>query len=104
MAIFKNDVGTILTITVVDDDGVAVDISGATSKQIVFLKPDETVVTKTAVFVSDGSDGKIKYTTIAGDLDIVGLWHIQPLIDISAGDVIFHADYDHFEVLEPLSG
>lgn len=97
MAIKYNDVGTIFTLTIVDDDGDAVDVSGGTSINIVFLRPDETSVTKTAVFVTDGSDGQIKYTTVDQDLIQAGRWHIQGYVNI--GDTtIFHSEIDTFVV------
>lgn len=70
-------VGLVFEITVMQNC-TAVDISTATTMQIYFLKNDGvTVLTKTAVFTTDGSDGKMKYVTIAGDLDQVGDWKIQ---------------------------
>lgn len=98
MAIKYNDIGTTFTITIVDDDSVAVDISGATTVSMIFLKPDQTTITKTATFVTDGSDGKIQYETVDGDLDQSGLWHIQGYVDISSGDTIFHSEIGGFLV------
>lgn len=98
MAIKLNDIGTVFTLTITDDDGDAVDITGATTKSVIFLKPDGVSVTKTASFGSDGSDGIITYTTVANDLNVAGLWHVQAYVDISDGDVIFHSAIDAFEV------
>lgn len=98
MGFAYNDVGTIFIITIVDDNGDAVDISGATTKNIKFLKPDETAVTKTADFTTDGSDGKIQYETVDQDLIPAGLWHIQGYVDIGSGDTIFHSTVDKFTV------
>lgn len=58
-----------------------VDISSATVKNFYIKKPDKTIVIKTADFVTDGSDGKLKYVTIANDLDMRGLWYIQAYIN-----------------------
>lgn len=72
------DVGTIFKIKIVDDDSVAIDISDATTKQIIFLKPGRRAsVTQTATFTTDGTDGYIEYQTVADDLDKAGLWKIQ---------------------------
>jgi hypothetical protein len=79
------DVGTKFLITV-KNDGVVVDISSATVKEIYFEKPDGTTLTKTASFETDGTDGKIYWTTsAAGDLDIEGMWKIQAKIAITGG-------------------
>lgn len=75
--IHQEDIGTAFTITIMDDTAV-VDISSATvTKQIKFKKPSGTVVTKNGVFVTDGTDGKLRYTSIADDLDEAGKWYLQ---------------------------
>lgn len=75
--IHLGDIGTVLTVTLKDGDDI-VDISSATTKQFILEKPSGTTLTKPTDFVTDGTDGKEKYTIIAGDLDEVGLWQIQP--------------------------
>ena len=74
--IHKNDVGTIIRLTVTDD-GSAVDLSASSTKQILLRKPSGQVLTKTASFTTDGTNGQIQYTTIAGDLNEVGDWRAQ---------------------------
>ena len=49
-------------------------------------KPSGTISTKTATFVSDGTDGKIHYTTVAGDLDETGMWKIQARVSNVTSD------------------
>ena len=93
--IHEDDIGTVFEVTVQDESGI-VDISGATTKEIIFRKPDETVVTKTASFTSDGTDGKIRYSIIADDLNMVGKWSIQGKVIIPAGT--WHTDIDIFQV------
>jgi len=78
--IHVNDVGTQFVVTIVDCDDVAVDISAFTPLQITFAKPDGTTVVQTASFYTDGTDGKIYYTTIAGDIDTAGTWQLQGLV------------------------
>lgn len=75
-----NDVGTIFEVTILDEN-VAVPVDNATVKQIIFLKPDGTKLTKNAGFVTDGTNGVIYYVGIAGDLNVVGIWGIQGFID-----------------------
>ena len=71
------DVGSQLVVVVVDQDDVVVDISGATQKTIYITKPDGTVLTKTASFDTDGTDGALLYSTLAGDFSVKGTYRIQ---------------------------
>ncbi len=76
MPLIVDDYGTRL-IVVVEEDGEPLDISTATAKTLELTKPDGTVESKTAVFFTDGTDGKLLYTTIAGDMDVEGLWYVR---------------------------
>jgi len=78
LIIHKGDFATVFTATMKTSAGVVIDISGATTKQILFRKPDATILTKTATFTTDGTDGKLTYTTISTDVDSVGIWSVQP--------------------------
>jgi len=91
----KGDIGTVFTITVMDGSA-AVDISTATTKNIVFKKPDKTILPKAGSFVTDGTDGKISYTTVSGDLSKAGEWCVQGAIVMPAGT--WKTDIDHFTV------
>ena len=92
------DNGTVFIVQFVECsivDGVPVytpvDISSASVRTIIFMKPDGTVVKKSAVFTTDGSDGKIQYTSTGdpdngtGDLDVVGRWEIQGRAELAGG-------------------
>ena len=74
VGLHENDIGAIIEVTVVEPDGDAKDISSASTKQLKFTKPNGVVMTKDAAFSTDGSDGKIRYTTVEGDLTPYGLW------------------------------
>lgn len=89
------DIGTAIIITVTAND-VVYDISGATVKKILLKKPDGTVLTKDAVFVTDGKDGKIQYVTITGDLNAIGKWKVQAHLTFASGD--WHSSIDDFQV------
>jgi hypothetical protein len=83
--IHKNDIGTVFEITI-KDGPLVIDISGATTKNILLKPPTGTLLTKAGVFVTDGTDGKIKYTTISGDLSEVGVWQVQGHIATPDGE------------------
>lgn len=81
--IHVDDVGTRFLATIKDENCTVIDISTATVKNIIFQKPDGTKVTKTASFLTDGSDGKIYYDSIADDIDQRGMWQLQGYIEMS---------------------
>lgn len=82
--IHEGDIGTKLLITVTDD-GSIVDISGATTKDIFIKKPNGAILSRTGVLETDGTDGKMYYITIAGDLDVAGNYKIQGRVVLPAG-------------------
>jgi hypothetical protein len=83
--IWVGDIGTVFEVTVTDQAAAVVDISGASTKTMNFVKPNGVVVSKTAVLVNTGTDGKMQYTVIAGDLDLAGQWAAQGRVVIGAG-------------------
>ncbi len=83
--IHVGDVGTIIRLTVTEnDDTTAVNVSTASVKKFYFLKPDGTKNSVTAEFNTDGVDGKLKYTAVAGDFDQAGKWWVQAYVEIGA--------------------
>lgn len=69
----------------VKEDDVVVDVSTCTTKQMILRKPNGAVLTKTAVFDTDGIDGKLKYLTVSGDLDVAGSWSAQAYVIFPGG-------------------
>jgi len=90
------DVGTKMTVTILDENNAAVDISTVTTKEIWLRKPNGEVITKTASFDTDGTDGKLKYITIEGDVEIAGTWKLQGYIEGST--VKWHSTIEEFDV------
>ena len=93
--IHLNDVGTKFLVTITDGSS-AVNVSTASTKQIIIKKPSGSKLTKTASFNSDGTDGKIYYTTVADDLDEAGSHKLQGKVIISDGT--FYTDITTFKV------
>lgn len=83
--IHVGDIGTIFRITV-NSDSSPLDISAASTKQIIFRKPDGNIMTKDAAFYTDGTDGIIQYATLEDDLSIAGTWKIQALVALPSGN------------------
>lgn len=93
--IHKDDVGTKLLVTVTDD-GVAVDISSASSLEIIIRKPDGELLTRTGVLESSGTDGKMYYITVSEDLDEAGHYKIQGKVVLPSGT--FYTSISTFKV------
>lgn len=72
-----NYIGRVFEVLVKNQDDEIENVSTATTKEIIFRKPDGNTLTKTALFTTDGTDGYIKYTTIDEDLDTLGIWEYQ---------------------------
>lgn len=93
--IHVGDVGTVFIVTIKDGDDL-VDISSATTKSLLFRKPNGDLLTKTASLVNDGTDGQMKYISVSGDIDVDGTWTLQGLVAIGTGS--WHTDLHTFKV------
>jgi hypothetical protein len=83
---YAGDWGHVFTATFKDQDGVVVDISSASVKELIFRKPNGgAVLTKAATFVTSGADGKAKYTTVAGDINAAGEWLWRGHVTLASG-------------------
>ena len=97
--IYVGDVGTKFIITVNDNDGTAADISAASSISFIFSDPSGNETTKSASFVTDGSDGKVEYQFVGTSLfTVAGCWVLQVLVQFSASK--FSSTYVRFSVVE----
>ncbi len=98
------DIGTVLKFTIRDygaDLTPIVDVSTATTKQIIFQKPDGTTILKTAAFDTNGTDGVLSYTTVSEDIDESGQWKAQAIIVLPSGR--WSTNIDEFFVKPNLS-
>ena len=88
-----------ITITIVNEDGVAQDVSGYTTITIVGLSPDErTTKTATADYATanNGTDGKISFSWADGDIKRSGTWKIQA--EFSKVGEVFKTYYGEMDV------
>lgn len=83
-SVHVGDIGTVLEVTARDQDNAVISLAGATVLTMILVKPDGGRVSKTAVLTSDGTDGKLRYTTVAGDLDQRGVWRLAAVVTIGA--------------------
>ena len=85
-SIILGSYGYDIVLTINDPDtNAAIDISSYTGLFMDFEDPSETVVSQTAAFSTDGTDGKIKYTVADSDIDEKGTWQIRPAGESVAG-------------------
>ena len=80
-----NDFGTPIRFEIVNPDYKAEDVSAATAVTILLRAPDGTVLTKSGTFTTDGTDGKVQYTAVDGDLDQAGAWQGQARVTTPSG-------------------
>ena len=99
--VFVGDVGTVFEATL-KEVGVVVNISSATAKQLIFERPDGSTFTVTASFTIDGTDGKLQYTILVGDLNIAGLWSWQAKVTLASGGP-FHSETKEFRAVPVLA-
>lgn len=71
--------GSAIPLTVVDDDGIAINLSSYTGITIKAISPDaRTTLSFTGSFVSTGTDGRIQFTpTVNNTFDRDGTWEGQ---------------------------
>lgn len=94
-----DDVGIVLLVQMYkQSDGTPLDISDASSLQIIYSFPDGTRFTKTASLYTDGIDGKLYFTTEEDDLPIAGYYSIQGKVVI--GSAIIFSEVEQFSVLD----
>jgi len=90
--ILEKSAGIVITLTVkkrtdpaVPSSAVALDISSATLKEFHLVPKHKLGVAKkvTADFVTNGSNGQLKYTTTVSTFDSIGLWEIDVYLVMS---------------------
>ena len=98
-SIHVDDIGTVFEATILEN-AAPVNISGATTRQLWFKRPDGTVLKKTATLTSTGLDGRMQYTAVSGDLSHAGEWSWQAYLVFSTGT--WYSDIQTFEVVRHL--
>jgi len=82
--IHVGDVGTQLIMTV-KDDGAIVNISSASTLDVIIKKPDGVNYTKGGQLYTDGTDGKMYYTSVSGDFNSAGNYKLQGRVVLASG-------------------
>ena len=69
-------IGLTLKLTI-KEKGSVTDLSQTSVKKIVIKRPDNSILTYDATFFTDGTDGIVYYTTVAGDINTAGTYSVQ---------------------------
>lgn len=93
--IHVGDIGTRLIVTVCEN-GEIVDISSASALTIIIRKPDGTSMNKIGILYTNGIDGKMYCTSVAGDFDMSGNYKIQGKVTLGGG--IYYTSVGSFKV------
>lgn len=102
--IHNGDLGTTFLLTITEADGTtAVDVSTATKLQMIFEDPAGTSTTKTASLNTTGTDGKIKYVSESGLIDVVGTWRVQGYVEFGGGTSKYYSTVTEFMVYDNLT-
>jgi len=86
------DIGTLLRFDIVKPDGTPLDVSAAATKVISFQRPSGVTFERAASFQTDGTNGVLLYTTVVGDIDVDGYWHLQGHVTFGGGTPDLHSD------------
>jgi len=101
--VHTNEEGVIFQLTIRDETGTIYDVSTSSKKVIFFIAPDGTSLKKTAAFTTDGTDGKIQYTTLLPtEIAQAGRWTYYANIQMTA-DLVLYSSVASFDVVEPLA-
>ena len=91
--------GKSITITLQNAAGVAVDISSYTTRTVE-VRFKNKVISKTATFLTNGTDGKLTFNFAAGDLSEDGDWELQ--VGLSKTGELTKSDIAIMEVKESI--
>ena len=96
----KNTIGFAINVQVLTNFK-PMDLSEASVKTLLLKKPSGAVIQRSLSFLNNGSDGKLIYYTVSGDLDQDGDWQLQA--QVSNPDGIWWTDTTTFTVLPNLA-
>jgi hypothetical protein len=87
------EIGLEIQFQLLDENGSILDVSG-TTVTILIHKPSGVYISKSASFLTDGSDGLIRYATQSGDLDESGEYQAQAKIEWAGGVLLYSGEIE----------
>ena len=79
----------------IKEDGQSVDISGGIV-EFKMKKPSGAILSNSATFLTDGTDGLVYYNSASGDFDEEGSWKLQAIVTLGSG--YYQSRITNFEV------
>lgn len=95
-------VGLLISVTLKDQDQAPLDVTTTTARTIYLRRPNGRVTACPATVIGPGTDGRIGYVTLAGDLDVPGDWRIQARV-ITGTSSDYFSDIQPFRVAENIA-
>ena len=89
-----SDVGTLIKMLVLDGT-TPVDLSTATTKEILFKHKTGVTFRRAGSFLTNGTDGYLTYVLVNGDIELQGKWELQVYLEFSTGH--WHSSKATFE-------
>ena len=91
------DIGTEFIFTVRNSaDASLIDVSTYSGRNITFIKPNGDQITVSGLLYTNGSDGKLFYNSVSGNIDQEGFWRAR--VTLSSSGNLFNTDYYRFTV------
>lgn len=99
--LYSGSVGVVFRTIVYDSADLAtpmdLEAEGLDRAEALFRKPNGVVLTRSLNFVTDGTDGEMQYTFVAGELVDIGVWSYRAIFYFANGS-IFPSNPGSFEV------
>lgn len=89
--------GAVITLTLTED-GVAVDLTNATTTEMILESARGRRLTRTAWVVAPATDGVLQYATVAGDIAHAGRLRVQAHLAFDGGTTEFWSSVVEFDV------
>jgi hypothetical protein len=84
--IFVGDIGTSFSVTIKDKaTSNIIPLQNATIKTFTLQRPNGSKVSRDALFATNGTDGKLKFITIDGDITLPGSYRLQAYVELPDG-------------------
>lgn len=93
----RTDTGVNFVVTLLDEQtNQILNISSATNINFIFRRPDKVTYIVDGSLYTDGTDGKVQYTSQPSDMTVAGLWKFQVSYQLNGATKL--SSYTTFQV------